>query len=106
MLTSLRRAIATTCRDVRIPPELRFSNRLCSTNASEETAEELQEDKVTPFLSSVGGADLVKHADKFSSLDQLLNTKTKALKEFGIDCKKRKLLLKRVDQYKHGFWSP
>lgn len=64
---------------------------------------------VQDFLKSLGGG-VESHADKIAQelqqLPDLLFVRSGRLKELGVPCQQRKLILRYTEQYRQGFWRP
>lgn len=65
---------------------------------------------VKEFLKSFKQTEVMAHADKIEAaipeVSGLLNTRTRGLKKIGVPCKQRKVILRYLEQYRQGRWSP
>lgn len=72
-----------------------FKERLVDHYEGEEPQDQ---DKIREFLTPLGLAD---YAEKFTSWDMMLNTRSPILKlRFGMNCKERKLLRKKCNNWR------
>ncbi|KAJ7532230.1 hypothetical protein O6H91_14G078400 [Diphasiastrum complanatum] len=86
-----------------------LASRRFSSAAAAASAAPAGEIGVLDFLKSVGkGVDV--HAEKIAKevggFQELLVTRTRALKKLGISCKQRKLILRYTQKCREGVWKP
>mmetsp|Transcript_13400 Transcript_13400/g.18317 ORF Transcript_13400/g.18317 Transcript_13400/m.18317 type:complete len:117 (-) Transcript_13400:272-622(-) len=87
----------------------RFRSEVVSTSDSAvETPIETKFPHLTVegFLEAAGGPSFAKFSSHFTTVDEVLDTKSRKLKRVGLSVKERKQLLKRVDHFRHGVWAP